>query len=84
MKKCGASINLSLSLLAPRSAFSMHGAPTYIAEMAPPSLRGLLVSLKEAFIVVGILFGFLLGYLLCSDESSYMVEGGWKWSYGSR
>ena len=28
-------------------AFSMHGAPTYIAEMAPPSLRGLLVSLKE-------------------------------------
>jgi sugar porter (SP) family MFS transporter len=64
-------------------AFSMHGAPTYIAEMAPPSLRGLLVSLKEAFIVVGILLGFATGYLLCSDESSQMVVGGWKWAYGS-
>ena len=63
--------------------FSMHGAPTYIAEMAPPSLRGLLVSLKEAFIVVGILLGFVVGYLLCSDNSPYLVDGGWKWSYGS-
>ena len=31
--------------------FAMHGAPAYISEMAPPSYRGLLVSLKEAFIV---------------------------------
>ena len=63
--------------------FSMHGAPTYIAEMAPPNLRGLLVSLKEAFIVIGILLGFVVGYVLCSDNSPYIVEGGWKWAYGS-
>ena len=39
-------------------AFAMHAAPVYIAEIAPPSIRGLLVSLKEGFIVLGILAGF--------------------------
>jgi len=29
------------------------GAPAYIGEMAPSAIRGLLVSLKEAFIVLG-------------------------------
>jgi MFS family permease len=53
--------------------FSMHGAPTYIAEMAPPNLRGLLVSLKEAFIVVGILGGYVVGYLLENQK------GGWRY-----
>ena len=56
--------------------FSMHGAPTYIAEMAPPQLRGLLISLKEAFIVIGILAGYLIGYLL-KDQVS-----GWTYMYG--
>lgn len=57
--------------------FSMHGAPTYIAEMAPPTLRGLLVSLKEAFIVVGILAGYVIGYVLKD------TLGGWKYMYGA-
>jgi len=39
-------------------AFSMHAAPVYISEMAPSDVRGLLVSLKEGFIVGGIMFGF--------------------------
>jgi hypothetical protein len=39
-------------------AFAMHAAPVYIAEMSPPHCRGLLVSLKEGFIVLGILCGF--------------------------
>ena len=44
--------------------FAMHGAPAYIGEMAPFQIRGLLISLKEAFIVTGnydiqILFLFL-------------------------
>jgi hypothetical protein len=30
--------------------FAMHGAPAYIGEMAPAPIRGMLVSLKEAFI----------------------------------
>lgn len=37
--------------------FAMHSAPAYIAETAPPSVRGLLISLKEALIVLGIVLG---------------------------
>ena len=37
--------------------FAMHGAPAYIAEMSPASIRGTLVSLKEAAIVLGICLG---------------------------
>ena len=40
----------------------MHGAPAYIAETAPNSIRGTLISLKEALIVVGILLGYVAGY----------------------
>lgn len=32
----------------------MHAAPMYIAETAPTPIRGQLVSLKEFFIVIGI------------------------------
>ena len=39
-------------------AFCMHAAPVYISEMAPAAQRGLLVSLKEGFIVLGVLCGF--------------------------
>lgn len=31
----------------------MHAAPMYIAETAPSQMRGQLVSLKEFFIVLG-------------------------------
>lgn len=31
----------------------MHAAPMYIAETAPTSMRGQLISLKEFFIVLG-------------------------------
>lgn len=32
---------------------AMHAAPMYIAETAPSSIRGRLISLKEFFIVLG-------------------------------
>lgn len=34
---------------------AMHGAPMYIAETAPSKIRGRLISMKELFIVVGML-----------------------------
>lgn len=52
------------------------GAPAYIGEMSPPSIRGLLISLKEAAIVVGILMGYLVGYLMSS------TDGGWAYTFG--
>ena len=35
-------------------------SPQYIAETSPASVRGLLISLKEAAIVGGILLGYLV------------------------
>lgn len=39
---------------------AMHGAPLYIAETCPSQIRGTLISLKELFIVLGILVGFFV------------------------
>jgi MFS family permease len=57
--------------------FAMHGAPAYIGEMAPSAIRGLLVSLKEAFIVVGMVFGYSIGYIYSTHS------GGWRYTYGT-
>lgn len=54
------------------AGFAMHGAPAYIGEMSPPSIRGMLVGLKEALIVLGILVGYTVGYL--NEET----VGGWR------
>ena len=51
--------------------FSMHGAPSYISEMAPAELRGTLIAAKEGIIVFGVLFGNTSGYLLRN------TTGGW-------
>jgi len=53
----------------------MHGAPAYLGEMSPAAIRGLLVSLKEAFIVIGMLFGFLIvGLFMLSIGCEKMVK----------
>ncbi|KAJ8750527.1 hypothetical protein K2173_015680 [Erythroxylum novogranatense] len=55
---------------------AMHGAPLYIAETCPSQIRGTLVSLKELFIVLGILLGYSVG--------SFQIDavGGWRYMYG--
>jgi sugar porter (SP) family MFS transporter len=55
--------------------FAMHGAPAYIGEMSPNSIRGLLVSMKEAFIVLGMVCGYSVGYGYSG------VVGGWRATY---
>jgi sugar porter (SP) family MFS transporter len=57
--------------------FAMHAAPAYIAETSPARVRGLLISLKEAFIVGGILAGYAIGYLFVEEV------GGWRFMYGA-
>lgn len=54
---------------------AMQGAPAYIGEMAPASIRGLLVSMKEAFIVLGMLLGYSVGYGYSE------TPGGWRLTY---
>jgi MFS family permease len=56
--------------------WAMIGAPNYIGEMAPPSIRGLLMSLKEGMIVLGMLLGYTIGYLYST------TPGGWRATYG--
>ena len=52
--------------------FSMHGAPAYISEIAPTAIRGILVSMKEAFVVLGMVVGYVGGYILEN------TVGGWR------
>ncbi|GAB0186727.1 solute carrier family 2, facilitated glucose transporter member 12 [Grus japonensis] len=48
----------------------------YIAEIAPQHRRGLLVSLNELMIVIGILFAYISNYAFAS------VSHGWKYMFG--
>ncbi|XP_037699281.1 solute carrier family 2, facilitated glucose transporter member 12 isoform X2 [Choloepus didactylus] len=48
----------------------------YIAEIAPPHRRGLLVSLNELMIVTGILLAYVANYAFAS------VSHGWKYMFG--
>ncbi|XP_058085059.1 D-xylose-proton symporter-like 2 [Magnolia sinica] len=56
---------------------AMHAAPMYIAETAACQIRGRLISLKEFFIVLGMLLGYTTGSLYIS-----MVSG-WRYMYGT-
>mmetsp|Transcript_15903 Transcript_15903/g.38501 ORF Transcript_15903/g.38501 Transcript_15903/m.38501 type:complete len:514 (-) Transcript_15903:365-1906(-) len=66
-------ILLGLSIYGLGIGFAMHAAPTYIAEISPPSIRGSLVSAKEAIIVCGICAGFGVGAALAGAGLS------WRW-----
>lgn len=47
--------NIVLLILLSCMPQAMHAAPMYIAETAPSQIRGRLISLKEFFIVLGML-----------------------------
>lgn len=55
---------------------AMHVAPAYIAETAPASARGVLISLKEVLVVGGMLLGYAVSAL------SADAVGGWRVIYG--
>lgn len=52
-------------------------SPIYIAEIAPPSHRGRLVSINQLTLVIGILLAFFSNYLL-KDSG----EDNWRWMLG--
>ncbi|KAJ4957650.1 hypothetical protein NE237_024761 [Protea cynaroides] len=56
---------------------AMHAAPMYIAETAPTQIRGQLISLKEFFIVIGMLLGYGIGSLEID------IVAGWRIMYGT-
>jgi sugar porter (SP) family MFS transporter len=49
--------------------------PVYIAEIAPPRVRGALVSLQQFMITVGIMVSYLVSY-------AFSGSGSWRWMLG--
>lgn len=50
-------------------------APLYLAEIAPTKIRGLLVSLNQLAITLGIILAYVIDYLFAS-------HGDWRWMLG--
>jgi sugar porter (SP) family MFS transporter len=53
-------------------------APLYIAEIAPPTIRGRLVGVNQFNIVCGILLAFLSNYLIATN----IHDNAWRWMLG--
>lgn len=56
-------------------------SPMYIAEVAPTSIRGKLVSLNQLTIVIGILSAQIVNWLLVGDDTSWNIEMAWRWMF---
>ena len=76
----GASFNL-LSLFIGRTlygmamGFTMHSSPLYISEISPAKYRGFFNSIRECFILLGLLVGYFQGFIF---EEFYE---GWRYIY---
>lgn len=65
-------------------------APMYIAEIAPPAMRGRMVSFNQLNIVIGISVAFFTNYLILSwgqsdagwAEALKLDEYNWRWMLG--
>lgn len=59
-------------------------SPLYITELAPAKVRGMLVSLYQLAIVLGILLIFFINMLVQGmGDDNWNVETGWRWMLGS-
>ena len=61
-------------------------APAYIAEVAPPALRGRLATLQQLAIVLGLFAAFLSNYLIAdaagSAQNILMLDtAAWRWMF---
>ena len=50
-------------------------APLYLAEIAPESIRGAMISLYQLMITIGILLAFL-------SDTAFSYSGNWRWMLG--
>lgn len=58
-------------------------SPLYIAEVAPPRIRGRLVSLNQVAIIGGMLVVYTVNSLIASRDASWNADMGWRWMLGS-
>jgi len=52
-------------------------SPAYIGEIAPPNIRGRLISLQQMAIVLGLFFAFFSNYLLANAAGGASAEFWW-------
>ncbi|MDZ7370864.1 MAG: sugar porter family MFS transporter [candidate division KSB1 bacterium] len=59
-------------------------SPLFIAEIAPPAMRGRLVSWNQLAIVFGMLVVYFVNYLIADPlHPEWNVTTGWRWMFGS-
>ena len=59
-------------------------APLYIAEIAPPSERGWLVTFQQIAIVTGILVVYFVNYFIARQgDDAWNLATGWRWMLAS-
>ncbi len=59
-------------------------SPLYIAEVAPPAIRGRLVSLNQFGIIFGMLAVYFANAWIASwGNDAWNVATGWRWMFGS-
>ncbi len=59
-------------------------SPLYIAEIAPPDIRGRLVSYNQFAIVIGILTVYFVNYYIAGlGDDIWNITTGWRWMFGS-
>jgi len=59
-------------------------SPMFIAELAPPAIRGRLVSYQQFAIVIGILVVYFVNLMIVGrGDIDWNVSVGWRWMFGS-
>jgi SP family xylose:H+ symportor-like MFS transporter len=59
-------------------------SPLYIAEIAPPGIRGKLISFNQFAIVSGILLVYFVNYWIAGmGDEAWNTATGWRWMFGS-
>lgn len=59
-------------------------SPMYIAEIAPASVRGKLVSWNQFAIIFGMLVIYFVNYVIARQgDDQWLVETGWRWMFFS-
>ncbi|WAR25276.1 MYCT-like protein [Mya arenaria] len=59
------------------SGFASMSIPVYVAEAAPPEIRGRLVTINQLFITIGIVISSIVAGLFSVNK-----ENGWRWMLG--
>jgi MFS transporter, SP family, xylose:H+ symportor len=59
-------------------------SPMYIAEIAPPQIRGQLVSWNQFAIIFGMLIIYFVNYYIAGQgDQEWLNETGWRWMFAS-